>query len=245
MTRRRALPVQLKRFTVALMLVAIAGAALLLLRPAMSGLYLFTLYAMPSNSMMPFPHEPGLLFFAKYYDPILVAIAGTIGSGVVAFADYELVERMFRLPRVSRARESKLYKWSIKWFMRAPFWTSVAFSFTPLPIYIVRVLAPAAGYSVYRYVLAIMIGRLPRFYLVALLGHKMQLPTWLLVVIFFALIALVMLTTRGTTNAEAIAPVTGEFPIQPDPGANGDPPPAESEIADELAEIPHTKPTAS
>lgn len=189
MARRGQLPGHLKRFTIALALVAVGGGALVLLLPETSGLYLFALYSMPSNSMLPVPHEPGLLYFAKYYDPLYIALAGSVGSAVAAFADYEIVERAFRVPKIASARETKLYRWSVRCLMRYPFWTIVLFAATPLPVYVVRVLAPASGYPVGRYVAAIFLGRLPRFYAIAWVGHLLAIPTWVLLVMFALFVA--------------------------------------------------------
>jgi hypothetical protein len=93
-----------------------------------------------------------------------------------------------------------------------------------------------------------MLGRLPRFWLVALLGHELQLPTWLLVVLFFVLIGLVVLTTRPTSNSEAIAPVTSEIAAQPDPDAPTDtaehePAPLPTTADGFCDPLPHGKPT--
>lgn len=210
----------MRRFAMALLVVAMFGALLVLLVPALSGLYLFCIYSMPANSMVPVPHEPGLLFFAKYYDPLWVAIAGTLGSGVAAFADYEIVERAFRLPRIALTKESHFYQRCTRWFMRAPFLTTVLFSFTPLPILVVRVLAPAAGYSVWRYVTAMMLGRLPRFYLVAALGAAFPIPTWILVLLFVVLVAASWWLSARRPKPAPLPDEPAPRPDEPEPAAD-------------------------
>ncbi len=187
-------------FAYALTACAIAGALIDAFWPRAAGLFIFALYSIPANSIVPVPHEPGLLYFAKYYDPVWIAVAGTVGTAVAAFADYEVVERAMRHPRIRGARETKLYKWSVKWLMRLPFATIVLFALTPLPIYVVRVLAPASGYPVGRYVLALMVGRFPRFLAVAWFGHTFPLPTWFLILLFFVLIGALYLASRKTGN---------------------------------------------
>ncbi len=190
-----------RAFFYALVGCAVAGLLIVLFLPWAAGLYVFGIYSIPANSIIPVPHEPGLLYFAKYYQPVWIAVAGTLGTGVAAFADYEVVERAMRHPRIRGAREAKLYKSAVRWLMRFPFATIWLFSFTPLPIYVVRVLAPASGYPIGRYVAALMLGRLPRFFAIAWLGHTFPLPTWALVLLFFLLIGALYWGSRTTGNA--------------------------------------------
>lgn len=200
--RRVRLKAHWRGFVVALALCAIAGMVLLYLAPGLSGLYLFGVYAIPTNSILPLPHEPGLLYFARFYDPLWIAIAGTLGTGVAAFADYEVVGLAMRHPKIKGARETRVYKWALRWLMRFPFFTVWLFSFTPLPIYVVRVLAPASGYPFWRYLCALMLGRLPRFYAVAWLGHTFPLPGWFLLLLFVALIGSFFIASKQTGIAD-------------------------------------------
>jgi membrane protein YqaA with SNARE-associated domain len=187
-------------FFYALLITAVFGGLVHWLFTDLSGLFLFWVYSIPSNSIVPVPHEPGLLYFAKYYDPLWIAVAGCLGTGVAAFADYGVVEVAMRHPKINGAREARLFKWSVKWLMRYPFATCFVFSATPLPIYVVRILAPASHYPVGRYVAAIMLGRFPRFYLVAWLGHLFKLPTWSLVAMFVLLIAGLVVASFNTSS---------------------------------------------
>ncbi len=182
--------------------VAAGGAVLVLIDPDHAGLFLLTLYNIPANSIVPVPHEPGVLFFAKYYHPVWIAVASTMGSMVACVADYAVVEAMLRHPKISGAREARLYKWAVKWLMRFPFMTIVAFTLVPvLPLYVARVLAPASGYPLWRYCLANMVGRLPRFFALAWVGHTIQIPTWILAAMFVMLIAFLYLASRNTASA--------------------------------------------
>lgn len=193
--RRRALTPHWRSVGIALAASAVLGALLLLFLPSASGLFLFGLYSIPSNSMVPVPHEPGLLYFARYYSPFWIALAGTLGTAVAAFADYDLVERGLRHPKIRAARDTRTYQWAVRWLLARPFVTIVLFAATPLPVYVIRVLAPAAGYPVRRYVAAMMVGRFPRFYAVAWLGHVVPIPPWILGLMFAALIASLVVTT--------------------------------------------------
>lgn len=186
-------------FFFALCGVAAAGAAIVAVAPSLAGLYLLGLYCIPSNSILPIPHEPGVLYMARYYAPWQIAIAATIASAVVAFADYALVEAAMRHPRIQGARDARMMRWAVKWMTRFPFAIIVAFSLVPvLPIAVVRALAPISGYPLRRYIAALVIGRLPRFYLLAWLGRAVMIPTWVLLLVTVATLAFMILGSPPT-----------------------------------------------
>ena len=67
----------------------------------------------------------------------------------------------------------------------------VIFGFTPLPFDLMRMMAVVSGYPKIPYLIAVFIGRVPRYYLVALLGTSLQLPTWVIV------LSIVLITAYG------------------------------------------------
>lgn len=71
-----------------------------------------------------------------------------------------------------------------------PFPTVAAVSFTGFPpVQLVRVLAASANYPIHRYALAVAVGRLPRFYLLALLGKALAVPGWIVLTVTVAFLA--------------------------------------------------------
>lgn len=190
---------------------AVAGLLVLAFVPDLAGVFLLGAYCIPSNSIVPIPHEPGVLYFAKYYTPFWIALAATAGSLIASFADYALVDAASRHPIFAGTRGSRLYRWAIIAMKRFPFAIVVLFSFTPLPISVVRILAPASEYPIGRYIAAQIVGRFPRFFLLALIGRAVMIPTWVLVAMFAALAFGVFLSVRGrpadddTADAEAVA----------------------------------------
>lgn len=191
-----------RSFYLCLCATVVAGAVMVLVLPRLAGLFLLGLYCIPTNSIFPLPHEPGVLYFAQFYDPLWIAIAATVASVVMSFADYAMVEAWMRHPRLGAVQHTKLFKWAVKWMKRWPFAIIVLFSLTPLPISVVRILAPASGYPVSRYIAAQIVGRLPRFYLLAYLGAAVQFPAWVLVAIFVATVGLFWLTSRSPVDAD-------------------------------------------
>jgi membrane protein YqaA with SNARE-associated domain len=186
-----------RAFFLALAAYAVIGAIVVAFVPDLSGVFLLGAYCIPANSVMPFPHEPAILYFAKYYDPFWCALAGTIGSLIACFSDYAMVGAALRHRALAKTRNSKLFQWSTKWMRRYPFAITVLFSFTPLPISIVRILAPAVDYNVRRYMLAQIVGRFPRFYILAWIGHSLPIPGWVLAVLGLSFIVTFVISNLG------------------------------------------------
>lgn len=186
-------------FFIALCGVAAAGLLIVTLAPSLAGLYLLGLYCIPSNSILPIPHEPGVLYMARFYSPAAIAVTATVASAVVAFADYALVEAALRHPRIQGARDARVLRWAVRWMTRFPFAIIVAFSMVPvLPISVVRALAPISGYPLRRYIAALMVGRLPRFYFLAWLGEVVRIPTWVLLLVTVATFGMMFLGSTPT-----------------------------------------------
>lgn len=204
-----------RSFYLCLCAIVAAGAVLVLVVPRLAGLFLLGLYCIPTNSIFPLPHEPGVLYFAQFYDPLWIAIAATIASVVMSFADYAMVEAWMRHPRLGAVQHTRLFKWAVRWMKRWPFAIIVLFSLTPLPISVVRILAPASGYPVSRYIAAQIVGRMPRFFLLAWLGAAVEFPTWVLVAIFIGTVGLFWITTQSPRDADEAEDGTEEEAIDP------------------------------
>jgi membrane protein YqaA with SNARE-associated domain len=184
MLDRRRVARRWRAFVVSLAALGLGGFALALAAPSFAGLVLLAVYCVPANSILPLPHEPGVLFVATFYAPLGVALAATIGSAIGSISDYALVETALLHPRIDRARSRGVVGWAIRWFQKAPFAIVLACSLVPfLPISVIRVLAPASRYSFRRYFVAGLLGRIPRFYALAYLGHALQLPAWVLIAV--------------------------------------------------------------
>ena len=186
-----------RAFLLALAAYAVVGVFVLALVPDLAGVFLLGAYCIPANSIVPVPHEPAMLYFAKFYDPVWCAVAGTIGSLIASFADYALVGAALKHRALRSTRESRLFQWSTRWMKRAPFAITVLFSFTPLPISIVRILAPAVEFPLRRYMLAQIVGRFPRFYILAWIGHTVAIPTWMIIGLGIVLLMSFILGARA------------------------------------------------
>lgn len=158
---------------------ALAAAAVTAIAlPEYRALVGYGLYAVPAHLLISFmPHEPYQLYAAKLYPPPLVAAVGTVACVVAILIDYWLIGWVVRHHLVAPKLDgSKTFKTAERWFQKAPFLLVVATAFLPLPFYPTKILAIASRYSLAWFIPALVIGRFPRFWLLALGGQKVQAP---------------------------------------------------------------------
>lgn len=163
---------------------------LIKLYPACRDLVLFGLYSIPSHMLIsPFPHEPVLLETAKYFPAWQIGLAGTAGCCLAGFLDYwiitPLVNHRYIRPKLDNRR---LFRKSLEYFYKFPFAILVFAAVSPIPFYPFKFLSIAGRYPLWKYQLALIVGRTPRYYILAVLGHALQIPTWVLAVTFVALL---------------------------------------------------------
>jgi ribonucleoside-triphosphate reductase len=184
------------------------GAGFPALRPAA----LFLFYSIPSNSVIPIPHEPGALYFSLLASPLALACAGALGTFVAAYLDRWLLGWLVRGRAGSALRRSRSWQVMTRMLLKMPFPTITVVAATGVPpVQAVRVLAASAGYPVRRYALAFALGRLPRFYLIALLGRELSLPGWLMGGLTIAFLAWPLyLVLRGAPAETSVDPLECE-----------------------------------
>lgn len=155
-------------------IMAVLGIPLVLMAPVTAPLLVFVLATLwthgPLAMFMPAAYEPILAHFGGLYPPVQVAALGTLADLVVEYVDYHVFRSLCTGTRARRALEHGMVQRAIRWFNRAPFLTTFVFALTPLPDWALRFVAPAAGYSVPRYLLAMGLGRFPNFLLFAAAG---------------------------------------------------------------------------
>jgi membrane protein YqaA with SNARE-associated domain len=170
---------QYRRIAVLVVAAALVTAGLLLwLVPESSALVGYALYAIPAHLLISvFLNEPMLWATAKVSPPALVAIAGTIGCLVAIAIDYAiigwLVNRRFIKTEIE---DSPSFQRATRFFGRAPFLFITASALLPVPFYPVKILAIVSDYPIVRFAAALVIGRLPRFYLLAVTLKQAPAP---------------------------------------------------------------------
>ncbi len=154
-------------------------------------LLVFFLYSFPSEFIIAtVPHEPAILYFSKFYSPLMVtivAIAGTILAEVINYTFFSFVAdlRVFR-----KVLKGKTVQKTIALFRKAPFAALWVAGFTPIPFYPFRFLVVLARYPLYLYIAAVFASRTPRFFLLALAGHAFKIPDSVLIIFSLLMILL-------------------------------------------------------
>ena len=152
----------------------------------LAGLFLFTIV---SNTVVPMPYEPIMIFMGRLYPPLLAATAAALGNLIACFLDYRAINYAFQNRRLQKVRDSEVYRGAVHYFLKLPFFCILFAAFAPfIPFYIFRVLSPTSGYPLVRYMVAVFLGRLPRYYLFALIGSAL-IPSKLLATSAIILIA--------------------------------------------------------
>ncbi|MFQ5688886.1 MAG: VTT domain-containing protein [Gemmatimonadota bacterium] len=130
----------------------------------------------PISPIMPATYEPVLMLFGRVYPPPLIASLGALGILYVEFLTYQMYRKLLGLDQLRQARESRLTHSVVRLFRRAPFFSVWLCALTPLPFWAVQILSPLSGYPVQRHLLATLLGRFPRLWLLAALGLWWQVP---------------------------------------------------------------------
>lgn len=147
-------------------------------------LILLLLYTSVAFTFFPLPTAWIMLWAAREADPLLVALAGAVGTCIANLHDYYIINYLSGLRRARRFRETAFYRRAVGWFNKAPFITLAAASFFPIPIDVVRALAVSTGYPRPLYVMSTFAGRFPRYLLLAYLGYELRLSNRMIFVVF-------------------------------------------------------------
>ena len=189
--------IQSKRVRTCLILLASFGIITFLfsyLLPAYRGfIYLFWL-SIISNTVIPLtPHEPILLLYGQLYSPLLVAICATIAVSLIEYINYQILVPILDLKKAKSFREKRYFQRAEHYFNKIPFTSLIVSCITPIPFFPFRILAVTTGYSIKRYVFSIFVGRIPRYYVLALTGKMLNLPTWVYIAVIIAFLATLLI----------------------------------------------------
>ena len=162
-------------------------------------LWVLFFYSFPAEFLIAIvPHEPMLLYFGKFYSPItvgLVTIASTLMTETLNYSTFKYVANLKAFGKVHR---SKFMTKLISFFNKAPFTALLIAGFTPVPFYPFRFMVVMARYPIWKYLLATFLSRTPRFFILAYVGHSINIPDTWLVLLFVALILIIYLPLLKT-----------------------------------------------
>lgn len=124
-----------------------------------------------------------LLKYAHGHEPWVVALLGAVASALGSAVQMVAFRWMLRadrpwLQRFLPTRESITR--ALARFPSASFLLLVLARATPLPDAPIKLVAALAGYPIPLYILALLLGALPYYFVLALIGHRFELPGWVL-----------------------------------------------------------------
>ncbi|MFC1716166.1 VTT domain-containing protein [Candidatus Poribacteria bacterium] len=135
-------------------------------------LFYFT-YMAVACSFFPLPTPQIVMGYAQRYDPASIAILGGIAFCISALIDYSLVTVAFRYERVGRIKATRKYGCMERLFNKCPFISLMIAAFIPIPLEPIKLTACANRYNRATFLLACLIGRTPRYYLLARLQRDL------------------------------------------------------------------------
>ena len=152
-------------------------------------------YMSVACTLIPLPTPPYVIALGKVFHPGIIALAGAIGNCIAAFVEYQLLLWLFSKTEIQqRVETNRVFQRFSYYFRRMAFVCLIFTGFTPIPFEPFRFAAILARYNLSLYLLAVFLGRFPRYYLIALIGDQFQIPTRYLT---FLLIALLVIPIIG------------------------------------------------
>jgi uncharacterized membrane protein YdjX (TVP38/TMEM64 family) len=161
-------------------------------------LWMMSLLLFLEGGTLSFLTTPTLLYYGKFHAPWQVALAGSAasaaGSALQLLALRWAISSKHRwMARFTPSREK--IEASLRQYPAASFMALLLARATPLPDAPLKVVAAVVEYPIMLYTIAVFLGALPYFYVLALLGREFRIPTWLLITAV-ALIALGLVIDR-------------------------------------------------
>jgi membrane protein YqaA with SNARE-associated domain len=153
-------------------------------------LWVLFLYCFPSEFVIAtVPHEPALLYFSKYYDALTVAGVSAAGTVLTEWLNYRVVGHVTNWEVFRKALKGRTVTRLVGWFDLAPFAALWVAGFTPIPFYPFRILAVIARYPAWKYLVAVLLSRTPRFWVIAVAGAVVGFSNQMLIVLAVVLAA--------------------------------------------------------
>lgn len=152
-------------------------------------LWVLFLYCFPAEFIIAtVPHEPVLLYFAKFYSPLTVALVSAAGTVLTEVLNYTAFKYVADLKVFRKMLASRTIQKTVRLFNKAPFAALWVAGFTPIPFYPFRFLVIIARYPLWKYLAAVATSRAPRMYIIALAARAIRFPDYMILLITAVLI---------------------------------------------------------
>ncbi len=154
-------------------------------------LWILFLYSLPSQFLIALvPHEPVVFYFGEFYHPLTVSMVAIAGTVLTEILNYSLFKYITEIKSIERIQKNKFTTKLVNLFNKAPFLALIVAGLTPIPFYPFRFLVVLARYPIVKYILAVFLSRMPRFYILAALGSEIHISTHMFIIIFIIFIIL-------------------------------------------------------
>lgn len=146
-------------------------------------LWMMSLLLFAEGGTLSFLTTPTLLYYGRYHDAWAVGLAGSAASAAGSAVQLWLLrwllsEKHRWMKRFAPSREK--VEAAIRHNPSTSFLALLLARATPLPDAPLKLVAAVVGYPLALYSLAVFLGALPYFYVLALLGREFRVPNWML-----------------------------------------------------------------
>jgi uncharacterized membrane protein YdjX (TVP38/TMEM64 family) len=145
-----------------------------------------------------FATTPLLLQYGKFHPAWQVALAGSLASGLGSILQLAIIRRLLDLdvPWLRRFTPSRdRLDAALASHPSTSFLAILLARATPLPDAPIKLVAAVVHYPLGLYFLAILLGAIPYYFVLSLIGHEVHIPTWVIVASLVVL-ALALLLDR-------------------------------------------------
>jgi membrane protein YqaA with SNARE-associated domain len=148
-------------------------------------LWMMSLLLFLEGGTLSFLTTPTLLYYGKFHAPWAVALVGSASSAAgsavqLLLLRWAISSRHRWMARFTPSREK--IEATVRKYPSASFLALLLARATPLPDAPLKLVAAVVEYPIPMYTLAVFLGALPYFYLLAQLGREFRPPTWVIIV---------------------------------------------------------------
>lgn len=196
-------------FGAVIVMLGAIGIFMMMIRPFGHPLLTIFFYSIPSNcAICIVPHDPVIVWYGKTINLWSLSIAASLGTLVASYIDYKFFTPILNLQYATKYKSHQIYKKCYRWFYRIPFISIAVAGFIPIiPFSPFKFMVYSSKYPLFKYIVAVIIGRFPRYLLLALLGYSFQIPNWLIAGSFLILLGMInykRVFSRATRTYESV-----------------------------------------
>lgn len=151
----------------------------------------YFVYMSVACTLIPLPTPPYVIGMGKAFHPGIVALVGAIGNCLAAFVEYHVISWFFSKTELQdKIAGNRVFQTFARFFHRTAFACLVFTGFSAVPFEPFRLAAIFIHYPMLKYLLSVIIGRFPRYYLVAMIGDIYQISDSYLIILSTVLIVI-------------------------------------------------------